>query len=103
MNIYLAPKTKAGKASLMACLTFVTLLILFFILIEGGQKGGAHFLDNLILAIPLMAAAVAGIMAMAFGMLAILRYRERSVLTLICTLVGIFVFYFTLGELMGEH
>lgn len=103
MEIYLTPKTQVGKASLVACLVFILLIILFFLIIDQGQKGGLHFLDNLVLAIPLMAAATAGTAAMALGLLAILRYRERSILTLVCTLIGIFVFYFTLGELIGEH
>ena len=98
------PRTALGKWS-------VGLVILFFLLLATGmlvvsvwkQRGGETFFDNPVIGIPMLGAGVSAIAAFFTGLLSIWKYRERSIFVFISTLIGLFVFWFVLGEILVSY
>lgn len=103
MNIQILPKSTSGKWSVGLCISFFVLIGLLFALIASGQRGGSKFFDNLALALPGMFAALSAILAFFIGLISVVKYRERSLLTFVSIVIGAFVLYFTIGELISEH
>ncbi len=85
------PKTKLGKwaGGLIAAffLSFLT-LILF---IRSGQRPGHTIFDNLYLSISGICAAISGTAAFFTGAVSIIKFRERSILVILATIVGFIV------------
>jgi ABC-type uncharacterized transport system permease subunit len=52
------PKTRLGKWSVGLIILFFLLFALFQFLVASGQRGGATFFSNLVLAIPILAAEI---------------------------------------------
>lgn len=97
------PASRLGRWSaslfggtLVAFLTMVAL-------VAAGQRGGETFSDNLWLSIPGAIAAVGAVGAFLTGALALVRSRERSLVTVVVTLVSALVVVFLVGELLVPH
>ena len=103
MKIQVLPKSNAGKWSLRLCISFLALIGLFFALIASGQRGGMTFFSNLALALPTLFAALSAILAFLTGLFGMIKQRERSLLTYLIIAIGLFVLYFTIGELVSGH
>ena len=103
MNIQLLPKSAPGKWSVGLCVFFFALIGLFFVLVASGQHGGIKFFDNLALALPIMFATLSAILALVFGLVSVVKYRERALLIFFIIAIGAFVLYFAIGELVSEH
>jgi hypothetical protein len=97
------PETSLGKWSVGLITIFLLSLTILRLLILSGQRGGEQFFDNLSLAIPGLCAAAAGTAAFFTGLGGLLKSNERSLLTLLATTVGLFVFLFCLGEILFPH
>ncbi len=67
-----------------------------------GQRSevGAAFFDNLILAIPILLAGISGVSAFLTGVIGIIKSKDRSVLVFIATIIGFFILFFVLGEVL---
>lgn len=96
------PKMRLGKWSVGLIVVFLLLLGLFRLLIASGQKGGGTLPDNLLLAI-LFLAGISGIGAFVTGLISILKSKERAVLVFLATIIGLFVPWFIVGEMLVQH
>jgi len=98
------PKTTLGKWS-------VGLIAAFFLLLATGitvvsvfkQEGGETLFDNLWISIPMLGAGASTIAAFITGIIAIIKNKERSILVIITTLVGLLVLWFVAGEIVSPH
>jgi hypothetical protein len=92
------PKTKLGKWAsglIAACLLFFLIVIL---LVLSGQKPRDPI--NLYLAIPGICAGISGIAAFFTGAVSIIKFRERSGLVILATIVGFIVTLIVLMEVV---
>jgi hypothetical protein len=103
MNIQILPKSTSGKWSVGLCVSFFVFIGLFFTLVASGQRGGVRFLDNLVLALPTIFAALSAVLGLFFGLISVVKYKERALLTFVSIVVGAFVLYFTIGESASKH
>jgi len=83
------PKTKLGKwaGRLIAAFFLSFLTLILFIL--SGQKPRNTL--NLYLGIPGICAAISGIAAFFTGAVSIIKFRERSILVILATIIGFIV------------
>jgi len=103
MTINFAPKTRLGRFSVGLISAFFLLFILVQLLIASGQRGGETFFDNLWLSIPVLVEAICGISAFFTGIIGILRQKERAISVFLATVIGFFVLWFVLGEILVPH
>jgi len=103
MTINFAPKTRLGRFSVGLISAFFLFFILFQLLIASGQRGGETFFDNLWLSIPISLAGICGISAFFTGIIGILKKRERAISIFLSTVIGFFVLWFVLGEILVPH
>lgn len=97
------PRTKAGKWSVGLIAAFFLFLISFQLLVASGQRGGATFFSNLVLAVPVLLAGACAVSAFFTGLIGIIRSKERSMLVFLVTAIGLFVLLFVLGEFLFPH
>jgi len=102
-KIHLKPNTNLGKWSVGLMIVFFLFMILFFILVASGQRGGEIFFSNLLLALPISAAGICGIAAFFTGFISILKKQERTVSVFLSAIIGLFVLLWTLGEILSPH
>lgn len=97
------PKTPLGQWSVRFMVVFFLSFVLLQRLAASGQRGGATFGSNPVLAIPAFLAGVSGVLAFLTGMNSIIRNRERSAPVFLATAIGLCVVLFLLGELLVPH
>jgi hypothetical protein len=97
------PKSYLGKLSLALIAVFFSLYALFYSFIVLGERGGVTYFSNLKLALPITLAAISAISAFFTGMTAIIKRKERSVFVFLATIIGFFVLFFVLGEIIFPH
>lgn len=95
--------TKAGKISVISCVVFVGAFIYMNLLVAFGQEGGDTLLDNPLLALGGVTLALSGISAFASGIIATFKYKDRSLLVFISTLIGFLITMLLLGEIVSPH
>jgi hypothetical protein len=103
MKVRFIPRTSLGKWSIWLIVAVIVLYIIFQLLVASGQRGGATFFSNLALSVPMLLAGISGISAFFTGIIGIIKSKERSILTFIATVVGFFILFFILGELLVPH
>jgi hypothetical protein len=101
-SIYVMPRSLVGVWSMMLGVGFVLLETAFFILTAMGQRGGATFWSNPLLALPVVAAGVCGLAAGISATAALTFKRDRAVVLVLPLLLGLFVLVFMIGELGGH-
>jgi len=96
------PSTRWGWWSIGLEIAFLVILAIRFTLIASGQEGGRTFFSNPSLAFSLLAAVVAAVAGgvIAFG--AMIWKGERSLLVLIALLLGLYVLFFAVGEILSH-
>ncbi len=97
------PHTKMGKWSVSLISAFFVLMLIFYGFIIAGQRGGEAFFSNLTLTIPILLAGACGIAAFVTGLIAIIKYRERSALTYAAVVIGALVTLWTAAEIIFPH
>jgi len=97
------PRTWLGWSSVGFAIVFTAFIVLFFVLVAAGQRGGATFFSNPWLALTLLTAAGSGLAGGVTAVVAVFWKRERSLFVFTALLLGLFVLIFALGELLGEH
>lgn len=96
------PVSKVGKCSVWLLGAFFALVIVFNTI----MKLDASFLieeqptGRFIHLLPLMAAALCGIGAFITGLISFIWQKERSILVILAVLVGAFVLFFVIGDLI---
>lgn len=92
------PKTKLGKWAgglIAACLLFFLIVIL---LVLSGQKPRDPI--NLYLAIPGICAGISGTAAFFTGVVSMIKFRERSILVILATIIGFIVMLIVVMEVV---
>jgi len=103
VKVYFIPRTVPGKWSIRLIFAFIVLFSLFQILVATGQRGGATFFSNLILAVPIVIAGICGVASFFTGLVGVIKSRERSILVYIAMIIGLCVLLFILGEIIFPH
>ena len=96
------PSTIFGKWAGWLFGLFVALVALFLGLVGAGQRGGETIFSNLALAIPGLGAAAAAIAGGVLGVFA-LKHRDRSIVVIVATLMGVLVLFWTAAEIAFPH
>ena len=96
-------KTKVGRWSAYCILLFALFFGIFHVVIYLGYRGGDTFFSNPPLAIPISLAGLSGTTAFVAGLIGIIKSKERSVFVFLSTLIGAFIFWFILGEVLTPH
>lgn len=95
--------TKAGKISVISGMVFVGAFIYMNIVVAFGQEGGDTLLDNPLLALGGITLALSGISAFVSGIIATFKYKDKSLLVFVSTVMGLLVTLFLLGEVASPH
>lgn len=104
MHITLLPKTTLGKWSLAIILAGILFLVLFFMVVRLGYRGGDTLgVKDIAPASPMILALVSAIASMVVGIISIIKSRERSILIFLATAVGVIAFIFVIGEFLAPH
>jgi hypothetical protein len=103
MKITFTPKTSLGKWSIGLILAFFIFLIIFFILIELGERGGETIFSNLKLLIPFSLAVISAIASFFTGIMGIFKKKEKSVLVFLSTILGFLILLWILAEILFPH
>ncbi len=99
-SVHLLPQTPAGWWSVRLLLAGVALLVANVLIVEvGNQSGGS----NPWIMFTIIPAGVAVVAAGIAAAVAIVRVRERGVLTVIPLLIGFLVVWFVIGEAVTPH
>ncbi len=102
-HIWGLPRTLLGRWSVALAAAFFIFMAVFFAVIAAGVRGGDTYWEEWRLAIPFTSAAICGIGAAVTGIPALFRKRERSLLVILATLLGLFVAFFVAGEVFFPH
>jgi hypothetical protein len=78
------------------------LLVGFFALVAGGQRGGETFFSNPSLSITILGAAGAAVVAGGFGVHALV-HHERSFMVFLAIAVAVFVIWWIAMEILFPH
>lgn len=97
------PSTRLGWWSVGLLIGFFVFFSLFSLLVEFGQRGGETFFSNPWLASTMLVAASSAIAAGVTALVAVFGRRERSLLSILALLIGMFVLTFVLGEIVSPH
>lgn len=103
MGISFLPKSHLGKLSVYLIIIFLILMAIFFLLVSLGERGGETFFSNLKLAIPVSLAGISGILSFFLGIVSMMKDKERSISVILSTLVGAFILFWTLSEILFPH
>jgi hypothetical protein len=96
---YIFPVSLPGKWSIAFIGFFMLFLLFHNILILTGQRGGEHFFSNPWLAASLLGASLSAIASFFTGFLAVIKYGERSIFVILCSLIGVMVLVGVIGML----
>ncbi|MEZ4572509.1 MAG: hypothetical protein R2849_19770 [Thermomicrobiales bacterium] len=96
------PKTRMGSWSLALDLAFFAFMMIFFALVAWGERGGDTFFSNLRLTVPILLAGTAALAAGVASLFAILLRGERSVFSFGGVIIGAFVLFWIVAELIGH-
>ncbi len=97
------PSTRLGWWSLWLLVGFLVFIALFQILVASGERGGETFFSNLRLSLMILLAAASAIAGGVAAAVAIFSRHERSILSILALLLGLFVTVFVLGEIIVPH
>lgn len=102
-SFHLAPMSAVGRWAAGFVGLFVAAFLFLLVMAGMGQEGGDRLSDNWWLAVPGVTAGVSGLAALAAGVVAMVRERDRSLPVLIAVVVGMLVTVFLLGEVISPH
>ena len=103
MRVNYKPRTFLGNWSVRLFVFSLLFFILFYALVASGQRGGDTFFSNLVLAIPMLIAAILAVSSFFTGIIGIIRNKERAIFVYISTVIGFFVLLFGLAEIIFPH
>jgi cytochrome bd-type quinol oxidase subunit 2 len=103
MSIGYKPSTTLGNWSVRLIVISILFFLVLAAFIASGQRGGDTFFSNLLLTIPMLSASILAIGSFFTGILSIIKNRERAVFVFISTVIGSFVLFFMLAEILFPH
>jgi len=103
MRIMFFEKTKLSSAVLLSLLSAgLCLGFFFFIIMAFDPDGGIHFFDNLLLAVPVLLTWIFGGATLILGILSLIVNPRKSVIVILFTLIGGFIFWWGWLEILFE-
>ncbi len=96
------PRTWLGWSSIGLAITFLVLFVLWLLYVQATPMARPTFFSDPLHAVLILGAAAAAITGAIVGVLALVAKRERSLIILLSVLLGAFVLYWTIAELMGH-
>jgi hypothetical protein len=96
------PRTRLGWWSIGLATTFLVLFVLWLLYVQATPMARPTFFSDPLHAVLILGAAAAAIAGAIVGVLALVAKRERSFIILLSVLLGAFVLYWTIAELMGH-
>lgn len=101
------PKTVLGKWAVGLFGIFIIAVLVPMVADLTGQPGGNTIFDNIYLFdnlyLPGFLTAVTGIATFITGLISIAKFKERSILVFIATIVGFFVLFFVGSDIISLH
>jgi hypothetical protein len=97
------PTTPAGRRAGTALAVFGVAVVVLQLAVVVGQRAHEVIPDNLWLAAPAIVAAVAAALALGYGLIAVVRQKERSAIVLLAVGLGVLITLFVAGELFTTH
>jgi hypothetical protein len=101
-SFFQTPQSRMGRLSVMLA-SAVAGFGLIFLMFAAGMSGGDSFFDNLWLAVPVVLAGASGFGAAVTGLYALIARHERSMYVFVATLVGVFVIFMFIEEVLIGH
>jgi bacteriorhodopsin len=102
-RLHVWPTTRRGWWVMGAFAVFMAGVALFAVMVSTGERGGDAFFDNLLLALPGLAAAAAATVTLGLGIVAMVRDHERSLATLIAVALAAPVVLMVIAEIAFPH
>ena len=96
------PQTRTGWWSIGLAITFMALFGLWLLYVQATPMSRPTFFSDPLHAVLILSAATAAIIGAIAGALALVAKRERSFMILLSVLLGAFVLYWTIAELLGH-
>jgi hypothetical protein len=97
------PHTRWGWEALALLGLHIASMIFAMLMVATGQQGGETFFDNLWISVPMFIAGGAAIAAGALAVASIIFRGERSLFVFAALLLGLFVAWFAIGEVVSPH
>lgn len=103
MRITFFEKTKLSLAVVLSLLMAGFCLgFFFFIVMVFDPEGGTHFFDNPLLAVPVFLTWILGGVTLVLGILSLIVHPRKSVIVILFTLIGGFIFWWGWIEILFE-
>jgi hypothetical protein len=103
VRVHFKATTSLGKCSAWLIVAFAVFFGAFQAVVASGQRGGATFFSNPLLASPMILSAASGIAAFITGVISIGRRKERSLSVYLAVAIGLIVLVFALRETFFPH
>jgi hypothetical protein len=98
VKLYFIPKTRLGKWSISFIIAFIVFLVIHLILAASPLPETSS--ANPYLIVPILLAAISGVLAFFLGLIAIIKSKERAFLVFISTILGFFVVWFVVASMV---
>jgi hypothetical protein len=98
-----APERQEGMLAVSAFVDHISFMILVWIVVTSGQRGGDEFFGTLWRAIPMLLAGVAGAATGVLALYALLRRWDWAAATALTAFVGLLVILFIAGDVLSPH
>ena len=104
MKFWFMPVSKAGKYSLGLIVVSIVLIGVMIAIGSGIETPTVSegFFNNLPLALLTLVAFISGICSFIAGLVALIKSKDYSILVWICLIVGAFIIYFGVSQMIGE-
>ena len=96
------PRTRPGWWSIGLAITFLVLFVLWLLYVQATPMARPTFFSDPLHALLILGAAAAAITGSIVGALALVAKRERSFMIMLSILLGAFVLYWSIAELMDH-
>lgn len=96
------PQTRLGWWSIKLAAAFLVLFVAWLLYVQAAPMARPTFFSDPLHAVLILAAAAAAVTGAIVGGLAVVAKRERSFVILLSVLLGAFVLYWAIAELVGH-
>ena len=96
------PRTWLGWSSIALAITFLVLFVLWLLYVQATPMARPTFFSDPLHAVLILGAAAAAVTGAMVGALALAAKRERSFMILLSVLLGAYVLYWTIAQLVGR-
>lgn len=103
-SFYFLPKTKLGMYAVVFII--VTIVLVAIIIVAAMNinttRSDTGFFGNMPLAVMTLGAFSCAVISMVTGLIVVIKNKERSAIVYLCILIGAFIIYFGIAQVVGE-